>query len=125
MKRSTTKPSTWSAREGFNILCLALFIQSIMSVESISAKTIAALRVLHNALKGEGVRSAVMGSLSHALQGLKFQPNDIDISTDRRGAHKIEQLLEPHVTLPSPTARETAYAPTSGSSRYTASRSRS
>lgn len=41
-----------------------------------------------------------MGSLSHALQGLKIQPNDIDIYTDRRGAYAIEQILEAHVTLP-------------------------
>jgi len=71
-----------------------------MSVESIDPKIIAALLALHGALKERAVRWAVMGSLSHALQGLQIQPNDIDISTDRRGAHKIEQLLEPHVTRP-------------------------
>jgi hypothetical protein len=71
-----------------------------MSAESIDPKTIAALLTLHGALKGRTVRWAVMGSLSHALQGLKIQPNDIDISTDRRGANRIEQLLEPHVTRP-------------------------
>ena len=71
-----------------------------MSAESIDPKIIAALLALHGSLKGRAVRWAVMGSLSHALQGLKIQPNDIDISTDRRGAHKIEQLLEPHVTRP-------------------------
>ena len=71
-----------------------------MSAESIDPRTIAALLALHGALKGRGVRWAVMGSLSHALQGLKVQPNDIDISTDRRGAYRIEQLLEPHVTRP-------------------------
>ena len=71
-----------------------------MSVESIDPKTIAALLTLHDALKGRGVRWAVMGSLSHALQGLQIQPNDIDISTDRQGAHTIQQLLEPHITRP-------------------------
>ena len=71
-----------------------------MSVESIDPKTIAALLTLHDALKGRGVPWAVMGSLSHALQGLKTQPNDIDITTTRRGAHTIEQLLQPHVTRP-------------------------
>ncbi len=69
-----------------------------MSAESIDPKTISALLTLHDALKGRGVPWAVMGSLSHALQGLKIQPNDIDITTTRRGAHKIEQLLQPHVT---------------------------
>jgi len=71
-----------------------------MSAESIDPKIIAALLALHGSLKGRAVRWAVMGSLSHALQGLKIQPNDIDITTTRRGAHKIEQLLEPHVTRP-------------------------
>ena len=71
-----------------------------MSVKPIDPKTIAALRILHDALKGEGVIWAVMGSLSHALQGLKIQPNDIDICTDRRGAYAIEHILEEHVTLP-------------------------
>ena len=71
-----------------------------MSVESIDPKTIAALLTLHDALKGREIRWAVMGSLSHALQGLQIQPNDIDISTDRQGAHTIQQLLEPHVTRP-------------------------
>ncbi len=71
-----------------------------MSVESIDPKTISALLTLHDALKGRGVPWAVMGSLSHALQGLKIQPNDIDITTTRRGAHTIEQLLQPHVTHP-------------------------
>ena len=71
-----------------------------MSAESIDPKTISALLTLHDALKGRGVPWAVMGSLSHALQGLKIQPNDIDITTDRRGAHTIEQLLQLHVTRP-------------------------
>ncbi len=71
-----------------------------MSAESIDPKTISALLTLHDALKGRGVHWAVMGSLSHALQGLKIQPNDIDITTTRQGAHTIEQLLEPHVTRP-------------------------
>lgn len=71
-----------------------------MSAESIDPRTISALLTFHDALKGRGVPWAVMGSLSHALQGLKTQPNDIDISTTRRGAHTIEQLLQPHVTHP-------------------------
>ena len=41
-----------------------------------------------------------MGSLSHALQGLKIQPNDIDITTTRQGAHTIQHLLQLHVTRP-------------------------
>jgi len=69
-----------------------------MSVESIDPKTIFALLTLHDALNGSGVPWAVMGSLSHALQGLKIQPNDIDITTNRQGAHTIQQLLETHVT---------------------------
>ena len=71
-----------------------------MSVECIDPNTISALLTLHAALKGRGVPWAVMGSLSHALQGLKTQPNDIDITTTRRGAHTIEQLLQPHATRP-------------------------
>ena len=71
-----------------------------MSVGSIDQKTISALLTLHDALKGRGVPWAVMGSLSHALQGLKTQPNDIDITTTRHGAHTIEQLLQPHATHP-------------------------
>ena len=68
--------------------------------ESIDPKTISALLTLHAALKGRGVPWAVMGSLSHALQGLKTQPQDIDITTTRQGAHTIQRLLQPHVTRP-------------------------
>jgi hypothetical protein len=71
-----------------------------MSVESIDPKTLAALLTLHDALKGRGVPWTVMGSLSHALQGLQIQPNDIDITTDRKGAHTIQHLLQQHVTRP-------------------------
>ncbi len=71
-----------------------------MSVESIDPKIISALLTLHDALKGRGVPWAVMGSLSHALQGLKTQPNDIDITTTRQGAHTIQHLLHTHATRP-------------------------
>ena len=71
-----------------------------MSAEFIDPKIISALLTLHDALKGRGVPWAVMGSLSHALQGLKTQPNDIDITTTRQGAHTIQHLLQPHATHP-------------------------
>ena len=75
-----------------------MLIQISKSVESIDPKIIAALLTLHDIFKGKGVRWAVMRSLNHALQGLEIQPNDIDICTDPRGAHAIEQLLEAHIT---------------------------
>lgn len=37
---------------------------------------------------------AVTGSTSFALQGLAFEPDDIDVQTDRAGAHALEARLD-------------------------------
>lgn len=37
---------------------------------------------------------ALTGSTSFALQGLPFEPNDIDVQTDRIGAHRLADLFD-------------------------------
>jgi hypothetical protein len=57
-----------------------------------------ALLLLHGRLEGSWVRWAVMGSVSHALQGLDIRPRDIDVFTDEEGAYEIERLMGEYVS---------------------------
>ena len=56
------------------------------------------LEAVEDLVEVEGGRRYVLPALHDRLQGLKAHPNDIDITTDRRGAHTIQQLLQQHVT---------------------------
>jgi len=46
------------------------------------------------------VEWAISGSLALALYGLPVIPKDIDLQTDRAGADKIAQILEPYQVYP-------------------------
>lgn len=53
-----------------------------------------ALDALLSRLDGLDHPWALTGSTSFALQGLDLKPDDIDVQTDRAGAHAIEGCLE-------------------------------
>jgi hypothetical protein len=53
--------------------------------------------MLNERLSTTHVNWALTGSTSFALQGLPFEPSDIDIQTDEQGAYAIEQLFRDHV----------------------------
>ena len=58
----------------------------------------AVLRQLSTELKESRVNWVVIGSLSCALQGLPFEPHDIDIQTDKQGAYEIERRFSSQVS---------------------------
>lgn len=45
-------------------------------------------------METSNVRWVLAGSLSLALQGVKVEPNDMDLLTDRRGAFRINAILK-------------------------------
>jgi hypothetical protein len=53
-----------------------------------------ALKLVCKDLETSNVRWVLAGSLSLALQGVKVEPNDIDLLTDRRGAFRINAILK-------------------------------
>jgi len=69
-----------------------------MGFNALDPPFIDALLLLHGRLEGSGVRWAVMGSVSHALQGLDIRPRDIDVFTDEKGAYEIERLMGEYVS---------------------------
>jgi hypothetical protein len=52
------------------------------------------LKLVCKDLETSNVRWVLAGSLSLALQGVKVEPNDIDLLTDRRGALRINAILK-------------------------------
>jgi hypothetical protein len=53
-----------------------------------------ALKLVCKEMETSNVRWVLAGSLSLALQGVKVEPNDIDLLTDRRGAFRINAILK-------------------------------
>lgn len=51
-------------------------------------------------LETEAITWSLTGSTSFVLQGVPFDPNDIDIQTTEEGAYAIEELLDEHVVEP-------------------------
>lgn len=77
---------------------------------SLDPAVTAVLRVLCAALDGAPLRWALTGSAGMALQGMPYQPRDVDMQTSAAGAREIEQRLARYVTQPlawkeSPTVR--------------------
>jgi len=60
----------------------------------------AVLRVLYAALDGAPPRWALTGSTGMAVQGMPYQPRDVDVQTDAAGAREIERRLARYVTQP-------------------------
>jgi len=63
------------------------------------------LKLIHECLSVTEINWALTGSTSFALQGLPYEPEDIDIQTDQQGAYEIESLfkncIKRHVTFSS------------------------
>ena len=59
-----------------------------------------ALHAILASLEGEPVEWALTGSSGMALQGMPFEPRDIDIQTDADGAYQIERLLAAYTVKP-------------------------
>ncbi len=60
--------------------------------------SMAVLRQLSIELKESRVNWVVTGSLNFALQGLPFEPHDIDIQTDKQGVYEIERRFSSQVS---------------------------
>lgn len=60
----------------------------------IDQRLLQVLKSLCKNFEASNVRWVLAGSLSLALQGMKVEPNDIDILTDRQGAFKINAILK-------------------------------
>lgn len=59
----------------------------------ISTTHLAVLRKIRERLDGTDVNWVLTGSLAFALQDIAIAVNDIDIQTDKAGAHEIERLF--------------------------------
>lgn len=55
------------------------------------------LTIIYDRLSSTAINWAVTGSASFALQGLPFDPTDIDIQTDESGAYQIERLFKEYI----------------------------
>lgn len=56
------------------------------------------LKLISEKLQGKNINWCLVGSTNLALQGINLTPKDIDITTDREGAHKINELLKDYET---------------------------
>jgi len=65
--------------------------------------------VISNKLRGQNVKWVVVGSASLALQGLKVTPNDLDILTNKKGAHAMNKLLKEYEVKPVSFGRSTLF----------------
>ncbi|MCR8632223.1 nucleotidyltransferase domain-containing protein [Paenibacillus radicis (ex Xue et al. 2023)] len=63
----------------------------------INSDFVAVLKFLVERLSTSNINWAITGSTSFALQGLHYDPEDIDIQTDKKGAYEIESLFMDHV----------------------------
>src|SRR5690554_3052289 len=59
-----------------------------------------ALRVVRDRLDSREILWAITGSLGFALQGLDFDPHDIDLQADREGAYTIGRALAEYEVTP-------------------------
>ena len=66
----------------------------------IPARHLEALREIVRRLKDRPIDWAVTGSLGMALQGVPVKVDDIDLQTDRDGAHEIERCCAGCVSEP-------------------------
>lgn len=57
-----------------------------------------ALKVLTDRLSDSGIDWVLVGSTSLAMQGMDFNPGDIDVLTDKDGAFAINNLLKDFIT---------------------------
>ncbi|CAG7658255.1 hypothetical protein PAECIP111802_06996 [Paenibacillus allorhizosphaerae] len=55
------------------------------------------LELIYERLSMTQINWALTGSTSFALQGLPYEPGDIDIQTDQQGAYEIESLFKDYL----------------------------
>jgi len=55
------------------------------------------LKKIKGQLEKTDIIWAVTGSTAFALRGLPFDPEDIDIQTDKKGAYRMEEVLSEYV----------------------------
>lgn len=65
-----------------------------------SKKFIGVLKFIIHKLEGKKINWALTGSSALALRGIKIEPRDIDIVTNKQGAYKINQLLKKYEIEP-------------------------
>ena len=58
------------------------------------------LRRVYEQLNGRSVNWVITGSTGMALQGMPYQPHDLDLQTDEVGAYEIADALDEFVTQP-------------------------
>jgi hypothetical protein len=63
----------------------------------IPSKHLDVLRQVQERLRDSGVTWVITGSLGLALQGVETDVHDIDVQSDRAGAHQIEELFADYV----------------------------
>jgi len=66
----------------------------------LSPRHLEALRAIEARLRGSGVRWALTGSTSFALQGVPVEAHDIDVQTDAAGAYALAGRFADAVTHP-------------------------
>ncbi len=66
----------------------------------VEQKIVETLKMIYEKLKGQEVKWVLTGSTNLALQGLKIEPKDIDVLTDKDDALKINKLLKEYETEP-------------------------
>ena len=66
----------------------------------IPSKHLDVLRQVQERLRDSGVIWVITGSLGLALQGVETDVHDIDVQSDRAGAHQIEELFADYVVRP-------------------------
>ena len=66
----------------------------------INQNIIKALKVLIQKLENKNIKWTLVGSTGLALQGVKVEPNDIDILSDKDGALQINKLLKDYEVKP-------------------------
>jgi len=57
-------------------------------------KILKIIKFINKTLKPSDINWCLIGSVSLFLQGVKIQPHDIDILTDKEGAYKINKLFK-------------------------------
>ncbi len=82
------------------VACRRLFKRDETSLTDMDQALLRALDTISGRLRGKGVRWALIGSTSLALQGVDLEPEDIDILTDRVGAFRMGLLLKEFETKP-------------------------
>jgi len=66
----------------------------------VQKKIIKVLKIISQNLKSQKIRWVLVGSASLALQGVKIEPKDIDILTNKEGAFKINELFKKYEFKP-------------------------